>query len=154
MQRKNALARMPLFRRPGSLRLRADQDSRSARRPRTTLAKRTQRPYVALNELNALTGIIEDAARASGQLLTSMRDARRSELYSRMDSACLLDAERKVFAIVIVFGRELDKSFYDLLASEARLAASSLSQGRRSARALVSHGRQMASVDGSRALIS
>src|SRR5258708_9875865 len=73
-----------------------------------------------------------------------------------MDFKFLLDPERKVFTIGynVTEGRH-DNSFYDLLASEARLASFvAISKSDVSQEHWFRMGRQLTAVDGGRALIS
>ena len=73
-----------------------------------------------------------------------------------MDFKFLLDQERKVFTIGynVTEGRR-DNSFYDLLASEARLASFvAIAKGDVPQEHWFRMGRQLTSVDGGRALIS
>src|SRR5256885_1617046 len=77
-------------------------------------------------------------------------------LFDEMDFKFLLDEERKVFTIGynVTEGRA-DNSFYDLLASEARLASFvAIAKGDVSQEHWFRMGRQLTSVDGGRALIS
>jgi cyclic beta-1,2-glucan glucanotransferase len=78
------------------------------------------------------------------------------QLFDEMDFTFLLDEERKVFTIGynIAEGRR-DNSFYDLLASEARVASFiAIAKGDVPQEHWFRMGRQLTSVDGGRALIS
>ena len=112
----------------------------------------------ALNGLQVLTGVIEEAAEAartfSGRLgkLASTCD----RIFGLMDFRFLLDEERKVFVIGynVKEGRS-DNSYYDLLASESRLASFiAIAKGDVAQEHWFRLGRQLTSVDHSRALIS
>ena len=112
----------------------------------------------ALGELSALTGSIEQAAEAAGTI--SARLAKIAQTCQRIvdetDFKFLLDPERKVFTIGynVTEGRH-DNSFYDLLASEARLASFvAISKSDVSQAHWFRMGRQLTAVDGGRALIS
>ncbi|HEY3102509.1 MAG TPA: glucoamylase family protein [Pyrinomonadaceae bacterium] len=77
-------------------------------------------------------------------------------LFDEMDFKFLLDEERKVFTIGYnVSEGRCDNSFYDLLASEARLASFiAIAKGDVPQEHWFRMGRQLTSVDGGRALIS
>jgi cyclic beta-1,2-glucan synthetase len=111
-----------------------------------------------LNGINALTRAIERSARTTNQALTRTSAlAHLSELYfDEMDFSLLLDKERKVFAIGYrLMEGKLDNSYFDLLASEARLASFiAIAKGDAPQEHWFRMGRQMTSVDGDRALIS
>jgi cyclic beta-1,2-glucan synthetase len=79
-----------------------------------------------------------------------------SQLVDEMDFKFLLDPERKVFAIGYnVSAQAADNSYYDLLASEARLASFvAIAKGEVQQEHWFRLGRQLTSVDGGRALIS
>jgi cyclic beta-1,2-glucan synthetase len=101
---------------------------------------------------------IEDGARACRNLLARLSKlAHGAEaIFEEMDFKFLLDEERKVFVIGYnVSAGRADNSYYDLLASESRLASFiAIAKGD----ALQGHwfhlGRQLTTVDSSRALIS
>ncbi|MGI9035854.1 MAG: GH36-type glycosyl hydrolase domain-containing protein [Pyrinomonadaceae bacterium] len=82
--------------------------------------------------------------------------ARCEQLVEEMDFSFLLDKERKVFAIGYrVENEKLDNSFYDLLASEARLASFvAIAKGDAAQEHWFRLGRPQTPVDGSRALVS
>ena len=106
----------------------------------------------------ALTTAIEDAAAAVTTVLSRMsRLARRSgELFEGMDFGFLFDEERKVFRIGYnVTAGQPDNSYYDLLASESRLASFiAIAKGDAPQEHWFHLGRKLTPVDGSRALIS
>ncbi|MFS8085179.1 MAG: hypothetical protein ACMG6H_06080, partial [Acidobacteriota bacterium] len=86
----------------------------------------TPSPKGALTELAALTTAIEQAAETaktcSSRLATIARTCQR--IVDEMDFKFLLDPERKVFTIGYnVSEGHQDNSFYDLLATETRLAS-------------------------------
>ena len=80
----------------------------------------------ALHQLIALTGALEQAAEAARTITTRLAKIALTcqRIVDEMDFKFLLDPERKVFTIGynVTEGRH-DNSFYDLLASEARLAS-------------------------------
>ena len=106
----------------------------------------------------ALTTAIEDAAATTTALLSRLsRLARRSgELFEGMDFRFLFDEERKVFRIGYnVSSGQPDNSYYDLLASESRLASFvAIAKGDAPQEHWFHLGRKLTPVDGSRALIS
>jgi cyclic beta-1,2-glucan synthetase len=112
----------------------------------------------ALSELSALTVAIEQGAESARMI--SSRLARIAQacqrLVDEMDFAFLLDSERKVFTIGYnVAEGHPDNSFYDLLASEARLASFvAIAKGDVPQEHWFRMGRQLTAVDGGRALIS
>lgn len=112
----------------------------------------------ALNGLGMLTTAVEEAAQAAVNVLARASTlANLSErLVEEMDFRFLFDEERKVFAIGyrVADGRR-DNSYYDLLASEARLASFvAIAKGDIQQEHWFRLGRQLTSVDGGRALIS
>jgi cyclic beta-1,2-glucan synthetase len=112
----------------------------------------------ALNELSALTGAFEQAAEAARTITSRLaKIAHTSQrLVEEMDFEFLLDSERKVFTIGYnVAEGHHDNSFYDLLASEARLASFvAIAKGDVPQEHWFRMGRQLTAVDGGRALIS
>ncbi|HEY6047159.1 MAG TPA: glucoamylase family protein [Pyrinomonadaceae bacterium] len=105
-----------------------------------------------------LTGAFERAAEAGKDISTRLAKIARTcqEMFDEMDFRFLLDEERKVFTIGynVTEGRA-DNSFYDLLASEARLASFvAIAKGDVAQEHWFRMGRQITSVDGGRALIS
>jgi cyclic beta-1,2-glucan synthetase len=112
----------------------------------------------AADGLASLEKSIEDAARASRNLLARLSKlAQRAEaIFEEMDFKFLLDEERKVFVIGynVSVGR-VDNSYYDLLASESRLASFiAIAKGDAPQEHWFHLGRQLTTVDSSRALIS
>jgi cyclic beta-1,2-glucan synthetase len=106
----------------------------------------------------SLTTAIEDAASAVTAVLSRLsRLARRcGELFEGMDFRFLFDEERKVFHIGYnVSAGQPDDSYYDLLASESRLASFvAIAKGDVPQEHWFHLGRKLTPVDGSRALIS
>jgi cyclic beta-1,2-glucan synthetase len=112
----------------------------------------------ALRGLDVLTSHLEQSSQTTTELATRYTEcARRCEdMIGAMDFRFLYDAERKVFIIGynVTDGRR-DNSFYDLLASEARLASFiAIAKGEVSQEHWFHLGRGLTQVDGSRALIS
>lgn len=112
----------------------------------------------ALKQLNVLRSRLENGARAAAVLASRYAEiARRSEaLIEAMDFRFLFDNGRKVFTIGfnVTEGRP-DNSFYDLLASESRLASFiAIAKGDVPQEHWFHLGRGLTQVDGSRALIS
>ena len=114
--------------------------------------------HEALEELKAFTAALEQAADPARTI--SNRIAKNAALCQRLvdetDFKFLLDPERKVFTIGYnVTEGHHDKSFYDLLASEARLGSFiAIAKGDVPQEHWFRMGRQLTSVDGGRALIS
>jgi cyclic beta-1,2-glucan synthetase len=105
-----------------------------------------------------LTVAFEQAAEAGKGISTRLATIARTcqQMFDEMDFRFLLDEERKVFTIGynVTEGRA-DNSFYDLLASEARLASFvAIAKGDVPQEHWFRMGRQITSVDGGRALIS
>ncbi|MFN2491531.1 MAG: GH36-type glycosyl hydrolase domain-containing protein [Pyrinomonadaceae bacterium] len=107
---------------------------------------------------STLTQALEQGAAAAGDFLSRLsRLAHTCEQISQeMDFKFLLDPERKVFTIGYnVTALRADNSYYDLLASEARLASFvAIAKGDVPQAHWFRLGRQLTSVDGGRALIS
>ena len=129
------------------------------------LSRMSQVYDTALIELGAsatgppsLVTAIEDAATAVGALLPRLsRLAQGCEkLFEETDFTFLFDDEREVFRIGFnVAAGVADNSFYDLLASEARLASFvAIAKGDVEQQHWFRLGRQLTPVDGGRALIS
>lgn len=101
---------------------------------------------------------LEQGTHASQDLLSRLaRLAHTSEQFvEEMDFKFLFDVERKVFTIGYhVTASAADNSFYDLLASEARLASFvAIAKGDVPVEHWFRMGRQLTRVDGGRALIS
>ncbi|HEX8650864.1 MAG TPA: glucoamylase family protein [Pyrinomonadaceae bacterium] len=112
----------------------------------------------ALNGLRMLTASIEEASHSASSVLARMTAlARLSEnTFEEMDFHFLLDEERKLFRIGYrVAEGKPDNSFYDLLASEARLASFvAISKGDAPQEHWFRMGRPLTPADGSRALVS
>jgi cyclic beta-1,2-glucan synthetase len=107
---------------------------------------------------DALEKSIEDGARSTRNLLGRLSKlAERCEtFFEEMDFTFLFNEERKVFSIGynVTAGRA-DNSYYDLLASESRLASFvAIAKGDVPQEHWFHLGRQMTPVDSSRALIS
>jgi len=108
--------------------------------------------------LSALTEAFERAAEGSQDISSRLSKIAQTcqQIFDEMDFKFLLDPERKVFTIGynVAEGRA-DNSFYDLLASEARLASFvAIAKGDVAQEHWFRMGRQITSVDGGRALIS
>jgi cyclic beta-1,2-glucan synthetase len=112
----------------------------------------------AIGTFAKLTKLLEQASGAAGDLLSRLSSlAHASEqMMEEMDFNFLLDPERKVFTIGYnVSAQRADNSYYDLLASEARLASFvAIAKGDVPQEHWFRLGRQLTSVDGGRALIS
>ena len=112
----------------------------------------------ALNGLALLTVAVEEASAAARGALARMSALVKQcdELFDEMDFSFLIDQERKVFRIGynVTDGRA-DDSFYDLLASEARLTSFiAIAKGEVVQEHWFRLGRQLTPVDGRRALVS
>lgn len=109
-------------------------------------------------ELKALTQSLEKAVAATKDLLTRLRRLAQTcdTLFTEMDFTFLLDADRKMFTIGHnVTEQRPDNSFYDLLASEARLASFlAIAKGDVPQEHWFRMGRQLTLVGRERALIS
>ena len=112
------------------------------------------------SSLNAarLTTALEQSAHASADMLSRLsRISRRcDQIVDEMDFSFLFDVERKLFTIGYnVTTSRPDDSFYDLLASEARLASFvGVAKGDVPQQHWFRMGRALTKVDGRRALIS
>ncbi len=117
-----------------------------------------QESHSASSAISRLSRVIEIAAIAAHDLLSRLsRLAQKCEqIVEEMDFRFLLDPERKVFTIGYNVGElRLDNSFYDLLASEARLASFvAIAKDDVPQEHWFRMGRQLTSVNGGRALIS
>ncbi|HUE81414.1 MAG TPA: glucoamylase family protein [Pyrinomonadaceae bacterium] len=112
---------------------------------------------LALNTLSTITAIIEAATGANDLQSRLAHIAQQCELMvEEMDFRFLLDSERKVFTIGYnVTELRPDNSYYDLLASEARLASFiAIAKGDVPQEHWFRLGRQLTVVDHGRALIS
>jgi cyclic beta-1,2-glucan synthetase len=105
-----------------------------------------------------LTKALEQSAGASADMLSRLsRLARRcDQTIEEMDFSFLFDVERKLFTIGYnVTASKADDSYYDLLASEARLASFvGVAKGDVPQQHWFRMGRALTKVDGGRALIS
>ena len=105
-----------------------------------------------------LTRALEHGAGATGDLLSRLAQMAQSaeQIMEQMDFKFLLDPERKVFTIGYnVLAQKADNAYYDLLASEARLASFvAIAKGDVPQEHWFRMGRQLTSTDGGRALIS
>ena len=111
-----------------------------------------------LRDLDILVSQIEQASETTTDLVSRYADiARRSDtMLEAMDFRFLFDADRKVFNVGynVTDGRR-DNAFYDLLASESRLASFiAIAKGDVPQEHWFHLGRQLTQVDGTRALIS
>ena len=122
-----------------------------------TPAERPQ-SEAALGGLRVLTSAVQDAAKSAHEALARMSRiaARCDRLVEEMDFSFLFDEERKVFTIgYSVTNGKPDNSFYDLLASESRLASFvAVAKGDAPQEHWFRLGRQLVPVDGGRALVS
>jgi cyclic beta-1,2-glucan synthetase len=109
-------------------------------------------------DLVPLTRALEESASAAANLLRRLaRLASESQRFSEeMDFTVLFDVERKLFTIGYnVTASRTDPSYYDLLASEARLASFiAIAKGDVSQEHWFRMGRPLAKVNSGRALIS
>ncbi|HKR60784.1 MAG TPA: glucoamylase family protein [Pyrinomonadaceae bacterium] len=105
-----------------------------------------------------LTAALESSAAAARDLLSRLVHLAQEceQIFEEMDFRFVFDEERKLFAIGYnVTDLRLDNSYYDLLASEARLASFvAIAKGDVPQEHWFRLGRQLTSVDGSQALIS
>jgi cyclic beta-1,2-glucan synthetase len=110
------------------------------------------------NRVATLTAAVERAAEAARDLLSrSSKLANHCErIFQETDFSFLFDEERKLFPIGYnVTDLRPDNSYYDLLASEARLASFiAIAKGDIPQEHWFRMGRQLTSVDGGQALIS
>jgi hypothetical protein len=122
------------------------EESSSAKRPK------------ALRGLDILTSHLEQSSQTATDLASRYAECARhcDDIIGAMDFSFLYDDDRKVFIIGynVTDGRR-DNSFYDLLASEARLASFiAIAMGNVPQEHWFHLGRGLTQVDGSRALIS
>jgi cyclic beta-1,2-glucan synthetase len=112
----------------------------------------------ALASLELLSRSLEEAASGTRALVERANDLVQvcARIFHEMDFKFLLDPERKVFVIGYnVSAGRCDNSYYDLLASEARLASFvAIAKGDVPQEHWFRLGRQLTPVDGRRALIS
>jgi cyclic beta-1,2-glucan synthetase len=111
-----------------------------------------------LNALQILTAKVKKAAQSAARTLTDLSSLtlRSEQIVEEMEFTFLLDEERQVFSIgYSVDTQKRDKSFYDLLASEARLTSFvAIAKGEISQEHWFRLGRSLTPVKRSRALIS
>ncbi|MFN2510212.1 MAG: GH36-type glycosyl hydrolase domain-containing protein [Pyrinomonadaceae bacterium] len=121
-------------------------------------ADESHKAQSARSSISRLATALENASGAASDLLSRLsRLAHKCEqTVEEMDFRFLLDPERKVFTIGYNVGElRPDNSFYDLLASEARLASFvAIAKGDVPQEHWFRMGRQLTSVNGGRALIS
>jgi cyclic beta-1,2-glucan synthetase len=121
-------------------------------------ARSSESDRAALVELDSLTGALEQAAQTARAISTRLASIAQTchQIVEETDFKFLLDGERKVFTIGYnVSEGHHDNSFYDLLATEARLASFvAIAKGDVPQEHWFRMGRQLTSVDGGRALIS
>src|SRR6185503_16931224 len=112
----------------------------------------------ASSTASQLTKALEQSAGAAADMLSRLsRLSRRcDEIVDEMDFSFLFDVERKLFTIGYnVTASRADDSYYDLLASEARLASFvGIAKGDVLQQHWFRMGRTLTKVDGGRALIS
>jgi cyclic beta-1,2-glucan synthetase len=115
-------------------------------------------PDALQSQLTSLTGAIEQAAETAKNFSSRLAQIAQTcqRTFDEMDFKFLLEEERKVFTIGYnVSEGRLDNSYYDLLASEARLASFiAIAKGDVPQEHWFRMGRPLTSVDSSRALIS
>ncbi len=127
-----------------------------------TLPETCDRALVELaagdKDRSQLTETFEKAAESCKSISARLAKIAQTcqQIFDEMDFRFLLDEERKVFTIGFnVSEGRADNSFYDLLASEARLASFvAIAKGDVPQEHWFRMGRQITSVDGGRALIS
>jgi cyclic beta-1,2-glucan synthetase len=117
-----------------------------------------QNPAALEQTAARLTKALEQSAGAASDMLSRLsRMARRcDQIIQEMDFSFLFDVERKLFPIGYnVTASRTDDSYYDLLASEARLASFvGIAKGDVPQQHWFRMGRALTKVDGGRALIS
>ncbi len=105
-----------------------------------------------------LTRALEQAAGGSNDLLSRLARIARTcdQIVDEMDFSFLFDVERKLFTIGYnVTASRVDDSYYDMLASEARLASFvGIAKGDVPQQHWFRMGRSLTKVDGGRALLS
>ena len=115
-------------------------------------------PEATPKEIDQLTGALEQAAEAAKAVTSRLAKIAQlsAQIIEEMDFNFLLDKERKVFTIGYnVSEGKYDNAYYDLLASEARLASFiAIAKGDVPQEHWFRMGRQLTAVDGGRALIS
>ncbi|HYT50159.1 MAG TPA: glucoamylase family protein, partial [Pyrinomonadaceae bacterium] len=123
-----------------------------------TATEDSQARDAALIDIGQFTSAMEQAAEAAKTLASRVAKISQASaaIIDQTDFKFLLDQERKVFTIGynVSEGRD-DNSFYDLLASEARVASFvAIAKGDVAQEHWFRMGRQLTAVDGGRALIS
>ena len=112
----------------------------------------------SLETITRLTRTLEQSSTAAGDLLSRLSRLARTcdQIVEDMDFAFLFDNERKLFPIGFnVTASRADDSYYDLLASEARLASFvAIAKGDVPQEHWFRMGRPLTTVNGGRALIS
>lgn len=112
----------------------------------------------ALNALHILAGMVRQASTLAIITVAKLNDFgwQCADMVEEMNFSFLLDPQRKVFAIGFNVEREkLDNSYYDLLASEARMTGFvAIAKGEIPQEHWFRLGRALAPVNSSRALIS
>jgi cyclic beta-1,2-glucan synthetase len=112
----------------------------------------------ALNALQILAGMVRQSSTLAIITTANLNDFawQCAEIVEEMNFSFLIDPQRKVFAIGFnVENEKLDNSFYDLLASEARLTGFvAIAKGEIPQDHWFKLGRALTPVDSSRALIS
>ncbi len=111
-------------------------------------------PIPTLRQLSKLGG--EVGLRASKRITDTQRLARQSSDFSQMEYDFLYDSKRHLLSVGYhVEERKLDPSFYDLLASEARLCYfTAIAQGRVPQESWFALGRLLTTIDGEPILLS
>jgi len=121
-------------------------------------ALQTSLPDQASETVAKLAEALEQATGAAADLLSRLSQLAytANQLMEETDFNFLLDPERKVFTVGYnVSAQVADNSYYDLLASEARLASFvAIAKGDVQQEQWFRLGRQLTQVDGGRALIS
>ncbi|HYO90244.1 MAG TPA: glucoamylase family protein, partial [Pyrinomonadaceae bacterium] len=122
------------------------------------LPEESRERLAALSGLDVVTSAIEKAAEAAKGLLARLAALATlsDRLFEETDFSFLIDEERKVFRIGYnVEAGRADNSYYDLLASEARLASFvAIAKNDAPQEHWFRMGRQLTPVNGDRALIS
>ncbi|HVF49440.1 MAG TPA: glucoamylase family protein [Pyrinomonadaceae bacterium] len=112
----------------------------------------------ARDALEALESVLDGVSRAARETLSRLTALAQAceRIFEETEFKFLLDAERKVFCIGYnVSAGRVDESYYDLLASESRLASFvAIAKGDAPQEHWFHLGRQLTPVNGSRALIS
>ena len=122
-------------------------------------AEQSSAPQIAaLSELKELSGKLESSVGATRDFLTRVRRLAQAceSVFHEMDFSFLLDKDRELFTIGYSVGElRPDNSYYDLLASEARLASFiGIAKGDVPQEHWFRMGRQLTLVHRARALIS